>query len=68
MMLVKEYFFPHVIKSIRATENFSKLPIKDQNKIIDELEKEYKKDFKEINEDTMPGSCKYSSRENSSII
>ena len=48
-------FFPHVIKSIRATENFSKLPIKDQNKIIDELEKEYKKDFKEINEDTMPG-------------
>ena len=48
-------FFPHVVKSIRATENFSKLPIKDQTKIIDELEKEYKKDFKEINEDTMPG-------------
>ncbi|MCY3414055.1 MAG: SDR family NAD(P)-dependent oxidoreductase [Candidatus Heimdallarchaeota archaeon] len=47
--------FPYAAAALKRSEEFKKLSSEHQSKLLEELEKEYKKDLADINEDSMPG-------------
>ncbi len=57
--VVREYtrrvYFPEVVETLRETPEFSKLESEQQVLLLENLEKQYKSRFREINEDSMPG-------------